>query len=140
MEAEAIWTSHDGKAQRFCEVKPDMLCDFTEMPFEDETFHLVVFDPPHLQHLGETSWMAKKYGILPKSWEGLIRDGVNECMRVLKPNGTMVFKWAERDISTKEVLEAIDWRPLFGNRDRRKQGTIWMCFIKNEWSRKEIGR
>lgn len=29
-------------------VKPDIVADFRDMPFEDNSFHLVVFDPPHL--------------------------------------------------------------------------------------------
>lgn len=29
-------------------VKPDVVADFTAIPFEDESFSLVVFDPPHL--------------------------------------------------------------------------------------------
>lgn len=33
---------------RKLEIKPDIVADFRDMPFEDETFHLVVFDPPHL--------------------------------------------------------------------------------------------
>ncbi len=32
------------------EVNPDIVADFTELPFESETFSLVVFDPPHLLH------------------------------------------------------------------------------------------
>ena len=27
-------------------VKPDIVADFRDMPFDDETFNLVVFDPP----------------------------------------------------------------------------------------------
>lgn len=30
------------------EVDPDVQCDFTKMPYKDETFQMVVFDPPHL--------------------------------------------------------------------------------------------
>ena len=29
-------------------VKPDVIADFRKMPFDDESFYLVVFDPPHL--------------------------------------------------------------------------------------------
>ena len=29
------------------EVRPDLIADFREIPFPDESFHLVVFDPPH---------------------------------------------------------------------------------------------
>jgi len=28
-------------------IKPDVLADFTNLPFPDESFSLVVFDPPH---------------------------------------------------------------------------------------------
>ena len=38
-----------GKARtslRQCHVDPDVLCDFTALPFPDESFSLVVFDPP----------------------------------------------------------------------------------------------
>ena len=34
---------------RTLEVNPDILMDFTKMPFDDNTFYLVVFDPPHLE-------------------------------------------------------------------------------------------
>lgn len=45
--------------------------------------------PPHLKTLGETSWMAKKYGKLPKDWQSLIHDGFTECMRFMKlPNNS----------------------------------------------------
>lgn len=44
---------------RILEILPDIEMDFTNMPFEDETFSLVVFDPPHLEKLGQNSWMAK---------------------------------------------------------------------------------
>lgn len=31
---------------RKCYVHPDVQCDFTKLPFEDNSFSLVVFDPP----------------------------------------------------------------------------------------------
>lgn len=43
-------------------VKPDIKMDFREMPFPDNTFKIVVFDPPHLKQAGSESWLAKKYG------------------------------------------------------------------------------
>lgn len=38
---------------RTLEVNPDVIADFRNIPFPDETFYLVVFDPPHLIHAGE---------------------------------------------------------------------------------------
>lgn len=53
-------TAKDRDKIRVIEVNPDVIGDFTNMPFEDNSFYIVVFDPPHLKTLGETSWMAKK--------------------------------------------------------------------------------
>lgn len=41
-------------------IKPDINMDFRNMPFDDETFKIVVFDPPHLINAGSSSWLAKK--------------------------------------------------------------------------------
>lgn len=51
-------------SERRLTVDPDVVADFTKMPFDDESFYLVVFDPPHLRQAGETSWLVKKYGKL----------------------------------------------------------------------------
>lgn len=54
---------------RSLEVHPDVIGDFRRIPFEDATFRLVVFDPPHLVRLGDNSYMAHKYGRLFPTWE-----------------------------------------------------------------------
>ena len=41
---------------RILRIEPDIQCDFKALPFPDESFHLVVFDPPHLRWVGEKSW------------------------------------------------------------------------------------
>jgi len=108
-------------------VDPDIVGDFRDMPFPDNEFDLVVFDPPHLVHAGDNSWLAKKYGKLDELWPHDIRQGFSECMRVLKPNGTLIFKWNEEQISLSEVLEAIGSQPLFGN---KRSKTHWLVFMK----------
>ena len=116
---------------RTIEVKPDLIADFTEMPFENETFAMVVFDPPHLKTLGQNSWMAKKYGRLPDDWQFMIQKGFKECMRVLKPQGTLIFKWNEHEINSKQVLDLIPYKPLFGHTSGKQAKTIWMVFMKD---------
>ena len=102
---------------RTLEIKPDVVGDFREMPFSDGMFRLVVFDPPHLIHAGENSWLAKKYGKLDrKTGRGDLNAGVRECFRVLEPGGILVFKWCEDQISTAEVLKLASHEPLFGHR------------------------
>lgn len=115
---------------RMLEVKPDIVHDFRKMDFQDETFRLVVFDPPHLKKLGHDTWMAKKYGTLLPSWEQDIREGVNECMRVLKPYGILIFKWNEAQIKLNQVLSVIDHKPLFGHVTGKHGRTIWLAFMK----------
>ena len=53
-------------------IKPDIITDFTNLPFDDNTFWHVVFDPPHMITLGENSWMAKKYGVLKEATRGIL--------------------------------------------------------------------
>lgn len=116
------------KDGRTVEVCPDVIGDFRNMEFEDASFHLVVFDPPHLLRAGETSWLATKYGVLDsKTWKEDIKQGFKECMRVLKVNGVLVFKWSEHQVSVKDVLQLFEHKPLFGT--RRGKG-IFLVFMK----------
>lgn len=125
-----IWTSTNKDSERKCIVDPDIVCDFTNLPFDDNTFSLVVFDPPHLLKLGETAWMVKKYGKLDDTWPQMIHDGFAECMRVLKPDGVLIFKWSEYDIPAEKVWKAIGQKPLFGHHSGKKSNTFWGCFMK----------
>ena len=109
-------------------IKPDIMGDFRQIPFKDNYFEMVIFDPPHLVKAGQNSWLAKKYGVLnKKTWKDDIRKGFVECMRVLKSKGTLVFKWNEDQIKLSEILNIIDYKPLLGN---RRNKTHWLIFIK----------
>lgn len=113
---------------RTLEIKPDVVGDFREMPFSDGAFRLVVFDPPHLIHAGESSWLAKKYGKLDrKTWREDLKAGFRECFRVLEPGGVLVFKWCEDQVSTAEVLKLASHEPLFGH---RRGKTVFLVFMK----------
>jgi ubiquinone/menaquinone biosynthesis C-methylase UbiE len=125
-----IWKSTNGESERTCTVSPDIQCDFTNLPFGDNTFALVVFDPPHLEHVGENAWMKKKYGRLEDNWPQMLHDGFRECMRVLKPDGVLIFKWSECQIPANKVWDAIGQKPLFGHRSGKASKTFWGCYMK----------
>lgn len=111
------------------DVDPDVLADWTlGLPFDNGTFNLVLFDPPHLIHAGDNSWLAKKYGTLNvDNWQEIIKLGFDEGMRVLKQNGTLIFKWNDSQIPLREILDVIGVEPLFG---QKRQKTHWLVFIK----------
>jgi len=120
----------NGRNSRIFSVDPDMVVDFTNMPFDDNSFCLVVWDPPHLIRSGDKAYMTVKYGRLDEHWRDTLRLGFQECMRVLKPGGTLIFKWSEIQIDTADAIAAIGQEPLFGHKSGRKMNTHWMTFMK----------
>lgn len=121
-------SSAGGKRQLV--IEPDVLLDFTALPFDDDTFPLVIFDPPHLVRNGRSGWLAKKYGKLGENWQHDLRAGFAECFRVLRPLGTLVFKWNEHEVPVSQVLNLTDQKPLFGNRCGKSAKSHWIVFQK----------
>lgn len=48
-------------------------------------------------------------------------------MRVLKPGGTLVFKWNEDQIKLRTLLDLFDYPALYGN---KRAKTHWVVFMK----------
>lgn len=115
---------------RTLRIEPDTLMDFRCLPFSDNSFRLVAFDPPHLEHAGAKSWLSAKYGKLSENWRDDLRDGFAECFRVLDGDGVLIFKWNETQIKVSEVLALTPIRPLFGHLSGRKGLTHWLVFMK----------
>lgn len=119
-----------GIHQRTRECQPDKIMDFRDMDLPDNSFSLVVFDPPHL-FLGKNSHTAKVYGSLNKeTWKDDLTKGFAECFRVLKPEGVLIFKWHEFNIPLKEILQLTPHKPLFGHKSGKAQKTHWVTFMK----------
>jgi ubiquinone/menaquinone biosynthesis C-methylase UbiE len=130
---DVLFMDNNPRNEELCDgrkliVEPDVVADFKDMPFDENSFNLVVFDPPHLINVGEKSWMFKKYGKLKKeTWASDIKKGFDECMRVLKYDGTLIFKWNEEQIKLNEIIKALGCDPLFGN---KRSKTHWLVFMK----------
>jgi len=112
--------------------QPSLLADFKEMPFKDESFQLVLFDPPHVVRDKESfSEVTLRYGTLTKDNEQEeIGLGFAECWRVLAPGGTLVFKWAG---SLERVEPHFPCDPIVGTRGAPRGsllGTRWFIFYK----------
>lgn len=115
---------------RTLRIEPDTLLDFRALPYPDESFRLVAFDPPHLHTAGPRSWLAAKYGKLSENWRDDLRQGFAECFRVLHQDGVLVFKWNETQVKVGEVLALTPVQPLFGHISGRKGLTHWLVFMK----------
>lgn len=113
-------------------IDPDIQADFTALPFPDESFPLVIFDPPHLLNNGQSGWLSKKYGKLPPDWRDELRKGFLECFRVMKKEGTMIFKWSEYEIPVSQILALSPEPPLIGQRSGKNAKTIWLVFMKTK--------
>lgn len=123
-------TMKDRDKLRKLEINPDVIHDFTDMPYPDKFFKLVIFDPPHLIKGGDNSWLVKKYGRLDKDWKTQLKKAFDECMRVLDIHGTLVFKWNETQIPVSEIIKAIGYQPLIGHKSGKQAKTHWLLFMK----------
>lgn len=111
-------------------VQPDVIGDYRNMDFEDESFRLVVWDIPH-KLKPDKGLITMKYGALGETWREDITKGFKEIWRVLKDEGVLVFKYADLDISVKEMLSLFDVQPLFGTVTKKGvNNTYWFCFMK----------
>ena len=88
----------------------------------------MVFDPPHLLKVGDSAYMALKYGKLTPEWKAELGRGFDECWRVLKSGGTLIFKWAEIDIKLTEILKCFSQKPLITQNTANK--SHWCVFFK----------
>jgi SAM-dependent methyltransferase len=113
-------------------IKPSVQANFISLPFRDGAYDMVVFDPPHLSGSGLNCWLTMRYGRLEGNWRTMIRKGFAECFRVLRQNGTLIFKWNETDVPVSSVLELTPHFPLIGNKCGKSAKTHWLVFIKSE--------
>lgn len=130
-ETHMLADASSKSGSRTLTIDPDLVADFTDLPFDDGSFALVVFDPPHLIRNGKSGWLAKKYGKLEGDLKEDLRQGFTECFRVLKPEGTLIFKWNERDIPVSTILALTPERPLIGNRCGKRSMSHWIVFLKS---------
>ncbi len=99
-------------------VHPDILGDNLRMPFQDASFDVVVYDPPHVPNQGQdrTKDFNLRFGLVLKSsaengynFSHLYPPFMSEAYRVLEPEGILFckitdyvhghrFQWAHVDV------------------------------------------
>ena len=118
-------------------INPDIIADFRKLPFDDKSFKLIVWDPPHMRTLSTNFDLVKKYGGLhPETWQDDFKKGFNELWRCLEDYGVLIFKFNDISISFEKVLKQFPVSPLFGSKGyetkKNKKGTEtrWFTFMK----------
>lgn len=85
-------------------IKPHIQADMKFLPFRDNVFDAVLFDPPHT-NAGLGSWVWKRYGGWSQSEVIQTARAINdEFARVLKANGFIVMKTYLRTFPLYETL------------------------------------
>lgn len=85
--------------------------DFRAMPYPDASWDAVVLDPPYKLNGTPTEKVDTPYGVdkvMP--WQErmqMIRDGITECARVVKPRGIVLVK-----CQAQVVSGAIRWQDI----------------------------
>jgi SAM-dependent methyltransferase len=83
---------------------PTVVGDNTDMPFEDDSFDVVVYDPPHIPNQGKdrSKDFNKRFGLTLKSpkeagysFSFMYPPFVVEAHRVLRPEGILLCKIAD---------------------------------------------
>lgn len=115
----------------YTETNPDAICDFTNLPFPDCVFQVVVFDPPHFERTGKIGYLAQKYGRLGSNWRDVLKAGFSEGFRVLRDGGVLIFKWTATENPVSEILKLTPYRPLFGHKSGKQANTHWLAFLKS---------
>lgn len=88
------------------DLEPDGI-DFRDMAYPDDHFDAVVFDPPYKLNGKPTEAVDARYGVAgayqsveDRHW--MIKNGITECIRVLKPGGYLMVK-AQDQVSGGKV-------------------------------------
>lgn len=79
--------------------------------------------------------MKKKYGKLERNqWRADVRAAFAEAWRVLRPGGTLIFKWSSIQIPLAEVKKLFPDKPVFKtgnkNEDDCRKSTYVISFFK----------
>jgi SAM-dependent methyltransferase len=123
---------HNNHRPNHC-IKPDLVADFRKLPFKNNQFRHIIWDPPHIIGLSMDSRFGKTYGSLSaETWQSDLKRGFAELWRVLDTHGTLIFKWNEYSVPLKKILKLFHIKPLYGHVVGSKNNTVWCAFFKNE--------
>ena len=114
------------------ECKPDIIADYRDLPFKDNSFKLIVWDIPHI--IKDSGGLINvKYGSLGNNWKEDTKKAFNSIWSKLDSHGTLIFKYSDISIKLSEMLGLFPQKALFGTRTKKGvNNTFFIVFFKNE--------
>jgi len=110
--------------------EPDIIADYRDLPFDDESFNLIVWDIPHIIKKS-TGLITKKYGNLGANWSPDTQKAFDCIWSKLKDKGVLIFKYSDLDIKVSDMLNLFPVKPLFGTMTKKSvNNTYWFCYMK----------
>jgi hypothetical protein len=119
--ARRMWKKLDTSGVIFCDISPsvhpDVVADFRQLPFADNSISAIVFDPPHLPMAAGTDkslpHFVRNYGLS----RSVHADNISsffipfllEANRVLKDDGLVFAKLADFVHNHKYQWSLVDW-------------------------------
>lgn len=147
-------------------VKPTIFADNRQLPFRDETFSTIFFDPPHdigvddsdILTMGKFALKEARatekrlhtyYGLYYiKTVDDMIKllyYTQKEFMRILKYSGLLWLKWNDVAMQLNRVLAIFaDWKILLiipqtsTSHTMGTKQTYWVCMIKEKKETKQV--
>ena len=109
-------------------IRVTVQADNRYLPFRNETFSLVVYDPPHHVRDADGTYQDLYGKLSGKTWIKDIWTASRELFRVLKIGGFLILKWSESSKKVRRVVALFPSPPLFGTKS--KSHTYWIVFRK----------
>ena len=126
-------------------IKPDVIATWDQIPYPDDYFHCIIFDPPHV--FSETSMYNKDPQARPNGakkipgWYGAFKDkreaiiqihGAQKEFARLAPR--MCFKWNDASLSIDRILTVFtEWDVQFMEQAPtrgKKPSTWWVKLVR----------
>jgi hypothetical protein len=143
-----MWFDKDNKNTIYCDIrevekgtiqycpnwecKPDIIADYRDLPFDNNSFNLIVWDIPHIIK-SSTGIISKKYGSLGENWKEDTKKAFNSIWSKLANKGVLIFKYNDIDIPVTDMLKLFPVKALFGTRTKKAvNSTYFIVFMKVE--------
>ena len=115
------------------EVNPDEIQDFRNLPYPDNKFKLIIFDPPHRTTKDAPHWIKRDYGgLIPETWQSDLKKGFAELWRILQEYGVLVFKWNDHQFPLEQISPLFPTKPIIQQitTNGTSSNTFWVLFMK----------